>query len=123
MANMTKWRNDEMAKRRHDNMTERQNNKGLAGTDRIEIEEECFAPPSRPRPAGATFQSPGVSMGRSPLLRIGILGINGGTKSQKIIIFHPKIAKISPAAEVFQVPLAKVRVEIERRIKMMTPGL
>ena len=28
---------------------------GLAGTDRIEIEEECFAPPSRPRPAGATL--------------------------------------------------------------------
>ena len=24
------------------------------------MEEECFAPPSRPRPAGAKFQSPGV---------------------------------------------------------------
>ena len=37
--------------------------------------------------------------------------------------FHPKIVKIWPDPKVFQVPLAKVRVEIERRIKMMTPGL
>ena len=37
--------------------------------------------------------------------------------------FHIKIVEISAAVEVFQVPLAKVRVEIERRIKMMTPGL
>ena len=30
-----------------------------------EIEEECFAPPSRPRPAGATFLT-GISFSNSP---------------------------------------------------------
>ena len=44
-------------------------------------------------------------------------------KLWKITIFHPKIVKISPGVEVFQVPLAKLRIEIERRKKIMIPGL
>ena len=55
-----------------------------------------------------------------PTLRF-VSRANGGRVLRTIV--HPKIAKISPGAEVFQVPLANVRVEIERRIKMMTPGL
>ena len=88
-----------------------------------QIEEECFAPFRNSVTPNSTKLFLGPPNDFYMIPRYSLDDPGSILATLKNHHFHPKIVKISPDLEVFQVPLAKVRVEIERRKKMSIPGL